>query len=293
MRHIWEIFSVDARALNPRVNILEILEETKEIFLPLELLEHPRLDHLFNIGIGIEIEVENTKALHSKYWLADRDGSLRGEYAKEYISYFGLRLGESYKALKELCDGIRLARSVFKNNTLFQFSERTSTHIHLDCRLMTLDQVRSFIQLYILFEDALFNFASPERTENIFCVPIRKAEQLGCFNQIDTYVNCWGKYSAFNLKALKEKGTIEFRHMGGMNADARYVFTWIVLLGLLHFCATKWSRKYVIESLERLKGESQYELFAKRVFGSFNTFLELNPVEMDSAVSDAKLFNEV
>lgn len=289
---VWEQFQqVKLNPLFPRTSADELINGEEKIKSELSLISPKLLPHILNIGVGIEIEVENTSAIFPTGWARHRDASLRGDNALEFITHYGFRLGHTFNLLNDLSTHIEYVRKINKKPSLFSFSERTSTHVHLDCRTLTLDQIRSFVQLYILFEDSLFEYSGASRKENIFCIPLRKSYLLGMYNLIETYIRRWEKYAAFNLTSLRDKGTVEFRHMEG-NCDPYRIFRWCLLLSCLHYWATRWTRSEVRNILNSLTVESQYDLLAHNIFGSLVSLLVLFPKEMEQAVVDAKLLNE-
>jgi len=113
---------------------------------------------------GIEVEVENLddtefKLTHS--WSVASDGSLRNA-GREFIS------SPSTPHQIEAAINHLYAELPAKAH----FSPRTSVHVHLNCRELTLKQIYNIVILYQCFEDLLYDFAGSERKKSIFCVPI-------------------------------------------------------------------------------------------------------------------------
>ncbi len=115
------------------------------------------------------------------------------------------------------------------------FSERTSTHVHVNVAPLTLKEAREFVLLYALYEPLFFKFAGPSREASIFCVPLYYTNFSKLFSlPFEKMVNNWShKYTAFNLLPVKTFGTIEFRHLGGTNDYNRYL-AWLSAINSLY-----------------------------------------------------------
>lgn len=96
--------------------------------------------------VGIEIEVENItqQVIPLAYWDAKSDGSLRNN-GIELVSV-PLQIKQVQLALEHVFD-------VLNQNNKPDFSNRTSIHIHVNCRDLTQDQLYNFILLYAIFEN--------------------------------------------------------------------------------------------------------------------------------------------
>ena len=250
---------------------------------------------LLNQAIGIEVEVENCPAVEDGAgnpfcagWDAVPDGSLRNS-GIEFVTKYGVRVGTSFEHINDL---FRKMEN-FKKKVVapvFQFTERTSIHVHFDVRDMSMEELKSLLTLYVLFEDPLFKFAGEHRKHNVFCVPIRfiAMSEVAQGNLFHTIRN-WKKYSALNLSRLLEMGTVEFRHMEG-TSDTKRIKTWILLLAsLVNYCRNI-PNKRIEEEIKRLKYMSHYSEFTEKVFGPLAQKLTISPEEFDIAVSDSKFF---
>lgn len=216
-----------------------------------------------NTYIGIEVEVENITTFQqsSPYWRMIEDGSLRNN-GREFITP-PIRAWRIEHALMQLFN-VDLNQDI-------DFSERTSIHIHMNIRTLTVPQLESLIITYILFEKVLFNFIGNNRYNNIFCVPIVETD-IG-ENLLNMITNkspevAWQKYTALNLLPIMNKGTIEFRHMSGTK-DIERLITWINLLLSLKKFALQKSPEYIWKRINTLNTTSEYRLFAEEVFGEF------------------------
>ena len=127
---------------------------------------------------GIEVEVENlneTRLAIEHSWQVGTDGSLRNT-GREFILY-----PSKPKHIEEAI------------NHLFNqlppkahFSPRTSIHVHLNCRDLTLKQIYNIVILYQCFEDLIYDFAGKERKKSIFCVPIGNTQYYNGFKGMMT-----------------------------------------------------------------------------------------------------------
>ncbi len=242
-----------------------------------------------NRGVGIEIECEDileSDKLDAD-WVYHKDGSLRGN-SREYVSHFGIRVGHAMQKLRDFEEEILRLRGVYGKGA-FKFSERTSVHVHMDIRQFTDDQLRALIILYTLFEDPLFDYAGPSRRSNVFTIPFRDSQYMANSPDIISLVKNSNKYCAFNLLAVQGFGTVEFRHMEGTEKFER-IFPWVMLLSLLVRFAQRVPLNEIQDEVAKIKVESQYDIFIRRVFFGFSQLLRWNPNTLDESASDAKLF---
>ena len=101
---------------------------------------------------GIEVEVENVpnprvQYFHRPYWGLTADNSLRNN-GVEFVS-LPLKGYQVEAAPKQL------ANSLPKEH---QFSERTSVHIHMNVRDLTIEQIVNLMLIYTSLENLLFNW---------------------------------------------------------------------------------------------------------------------------------------
>lgn len=282
---LTDYFTLTQKPLFPRIETKDItavkLGLLNETFNPLTTIPSTSLTHLLNTGVGIEIEVENAAPIVIPGWATDADNSLRDQ-GYEFKTIYGTRIFNVPHLLKVI-------NNTF-NSTLSRrsYSERCSVHVHLDIRRFDEEQLTNLLILYTLVEDALFLLAGEMRKNNIFCVPLRKSLNPN-EGSIWNYINACHKYTAMNLTCARNFGTVEFRHMEG-NDDPRRIFNWIILLGLIHRAAATLDGDELKFNVKRLKNDSQYEKLLKSVFYGFLQFLPWRGTDIDSAVSDSKLF---
>lgn len=237
---------------------------------------HRQVTPLFNekpVFCGVEVEIENVKLkdIHKPDavlgWNTHQDNSLRA--GVEYVSY-PLAQGDMEVALASLFHWLKYAV-----RTTPEFSWRTSIHVHVNARDMTLNEISNLILLYSIFEGMLFEFSSNRsRAEGVFCVPltqcalqsnIREFFASQDISQI-THDYGWDKYSALNANRLKDYGTLEFRHMPGTWNIVK-ISQWIDVIIRLRLAASRLSREEILGYLKQLNTLSNYGELQHKVFG--------------------------
>lgn len=174
--------------------------------------------------VGIEIEGEfaygTCDALPKlESWRTDSDGSLRQgiEFISRILSY-GAATNSAIDEFYEVIDDMALKGSV-----------RTGTHVHVDCRDLTIPKIYDVVVSYILCEPLLLDYSGAMRKECIYCIPwfqaplnvkslirVNNKEDFNTFNisgmeQMFSMIRDMNKYSAFFLGPLSGYGTVEFR----------------------------------------------------------------------------------
>lgn len=216
--------------------------------------------------IGIEFEVENVGDMDSaktEYVKLTEDNSLRN-HGIEFITP-----PAKYREV------VYIAENLFKRNkfTAENYSERCSTHVHVNCTNLTFEQLASALMLYQVFEKMLYNFIGNNRDENIFCVPWSET-QLN-YSIVDALLTTgskslrtWQKYTGLNLLPLFHQGTVEFRQMHG-HCDLELLKTWLNIIGALFLYAEKNNVAAIRKDLIGLNTTSEYEQIVNRVFGRY------------------------
>lgn len=241
--------------------------------------------------IGIEIEVEECGMAQllggpgMGKWIIERDPSLRGEDAHEFKTSFPCTCAEGIDALAAWFGMVAKARK--DGAGIFSFSERTSIHIHVDIRDLTLSQIKAAVKLYMIFEKSFFDFVGRHRFHNIFCVPLLESEIVNSPLKA-TWWRKWEKYCAINLATLEQYGTIEFRAMAG-NDNQTLITHWLLTLVKLIDYASKHTLQEVEAEINELKMESQYRIMANNIFGAeLAQHLVIFPEVSDMAASLSK-----
>jgi hypothetical protein len=219
-----------------------------------------------NAIVGVEVEVENIRHVVNieAYWQAKQDNSLRNN-GVEYVS-IPLAVKQIEPAIKHLYDALR------KNNTP-DFSNRTSTHIHLNCRDMTQEQIYTMFLLYCIFERHFFKMVGTKRLNSIFCVPVFRSNlDNKAVRTIYNLEPVWQKYCAINLLPLTSNtlnpggyGTVEFRHLYGC-ADEKVVMEWIDNILALRKAAMEITLTDLSQMIQEMNTSSSYKSLYAQVF---------------------------
>lgn len=239
--------------------------------------------------VGLELEIEGWRSSQIgaavNGFAYHADNSLRNngvEYvtAPTRIKHLSALLGDFYSTFKV---------------TDVNYSERCSTHVHLNVCDMTLDQLACLCLVYQVFERMLFNFVGNDRDKNIFCVPWSQANVN--VNLVDLIksgkwrdLQRWSKYTALNLLPVQTQGTVEFRHLHG-TCSIPTIMQWVNLIG----CMREWAMAVPLEEathrVTELNTTSAYEALLQSVFGNFSRALEVGDyrLHMENGVIDAKL----
>lgn len=235
--------------------------------------------------IGIEVEVENIPSFNDNImysWQLHDDSSLRNN-GREFVSFpiYGQQ--------------IPLSLALLFTNILpigYDFSKRTSIHIHMNVRNMTPEQVAAFVCLFIVFEKLLYRFVGNNRDKNIFCVPLYETQ---ISNYILEAMNCgfsnvrWYKYAGLNLLPITTQGSIELRQLHGTD-DVSKICTWINLLQRIRLHAMSRSLDDILNEIRDLNTNSQYDFFVQKIFLSEARFLSFYSLvnDMESGVTCVK-----
>lgn len=196
--------------------------------------------------VGLEYEVEQSRMKHTlefdEFYKTEGDGSLKGDYAFEYVFREPLSGADLYSAI---C-------MIDQLHDAYVFTERCSLHVHLDVRDLDSDQLARLVAAYYTVEPLLFKYVGSNRINNNYCVPFSRAtyesERLAirlqeidqskinqAVNSYNNLVHNFGKYTALNLKVLKQFGSIEFRHHPG-TLDPEEVIEWVnIIMSLKKF----------------------------------------------------------
>lgn len=189
-------------------------------------------------GVEIEVEGKNLFPIDSPAWRTEDDGSLRGRFPNERSEYV-------FKKPLSFKDSVKAINTLFKeqrnNGAVFNFSFRTSIHVHMNMLACTLPQIYNVIYTYYLVEDVLIEYCGPTRKANRFCLTANAAEGIldtikHIFRQgnrgIEEIRRINGeavRYAALNLHGLRKYGSLEFRAMRGTD-DIETIINWLTAL---------------------------------------------------------------
>lgn len=167
-------------------------------------------------------------------WEFELDGSLRGGENAEYVLSSPIPFSEVGLALDSLW-------AVFeKKGSIFDDSNRTSVHVHLNCQNFYLNRLTSFAGLYFCFEDLLTNWSGEYREGNMFCLRVRDASAIAA--RLRDFIKSDGQtelseqhlhYAGFNTSALFKYGSVEIRSLRGCS-DKKVILDWVEMLQRLY-----------------------------------------------------------
>ena len=198
--------------------------------------------------VGMEFEYEGTKHHWSeilaqpgfrglqKWYHTHEDGSLRGSDAVEFVFAKPLTAPHAFDAMQAMMEVAQTKK--------FQVTKRTGFHVHLNVGNLEVAELWNLIQLYCLYEPAVYTAIGDSRSGSIFCIPwfkdLHLATSVAQILQGNSSVQLcrnFGKYSGLNLRAVSEKGSIEFRHMRN-SFDEERMAHWLNFILALHKKAT-------------------------------------------------------
>tara|TARA_Y100001963_G_scaffold160161_1_gene268474 strand:- start:4600 stop:5610 length:1011 start_codon:yes stop_codon:yes gene_type:complete len=168
---------------------------------------------------GVEIEAEGVAVAGinlSDKWSVKPDNSLRNN-GMEFLFHRPVDLATSKQLLSEF------DKSTAKLK--FDYSERTSVHVHFNATGMTIKDLHRFLTLYYLIEAPFtFRCAGEQRVANLFCLRLRDATDFyarltRAFESGDMYTIFEAgeneRYLALNFNSFVKFGSLEFRaHCG-------------------------------------------------------------------------------
>lgn len=222
-----------------------------------------------DIYLGVEVEAENINGgveLPGS-WTAVEDGSLKVN-GMEFVTV-PIRFKYLEMELRRLFAAIPQA----------DFSPRTSIHVHMNARDLTVEDLHKFMLLYMVFERFLYTF-SGDRWTNNFCVPIYDAPKYipSLLGQLSggTFNPVWSKYMGLNIiplygaEGVNRIGTIEFRQMLGNNS-VEHIMDWCNLITCLKFAAKKLSTETIVGAI--ITNNTSNKEFIHGVFGSWSNLV--------------------
>lgn len=238
--------------------------------------------------LGIELEIEQwheAKRGHCLGFNYENDGSLRNNGIE------GISMPVPAKFMRNMLNGFFEMHGITEDF----YSDRCSTHVHMNVQECTVQEVKVICLLYQIFERLLFKYVGHERDENIFCVPWHQSGLTATFvdklqRNFDAVARNWVKYSALNLLPMRDKGTIEFRHLHG-TCDVNVIMQWVRYITHLYAYAKKTSYKALTKTLLEMNTISNYDLFIMDVFGADAPSLMVDnwKADLNVGVVDAKL----
>lgn len=240
----------------------------KKVFQTLGLAK--AIEGLF--GIEIEAEGKGMQLVDNKFWRTEDDGSLRGDYPESRAEFVlkhpitGDKVKPALVSLEKALEG-----------AVFDFSFRTSVHVHVNVQELTHTQLLNFIYTYLLLEEPLMTYCGKERKGNRFCLRLADAEgMLGTLKKLfydgsESIRDFRGddiRYSAINIAALQKYGSLEFRAMRG-NLEVDTICTWVEALGKIReYAITVKDPQEVLKEFQNMEPKE----FLKSVLGGVSKF---------------------
>jgi hypothetical protein len=226
--------------------------------------------------VGIEVELEGIpKAPEIPKWIKHDDDSLKIH-------------GIEYTLLVWHEHALENLKMLF-NNLRPSISARCSVHVHINALDMTMDNIKTFLLYYMVFEKALYNY-SGKRWKNIFCVPLNAwyfdLQQLNSFGG----TKAWSKYAGLNLGAMHQHGTLEFRQMTG-NTNPIYITTWVNMIVALKKFVMTTTYEQAVSDILMMNSTSAYWDLVSKIFKTNAVALMYDNFQKDleSCVTHAKL----
>lgn len=259
-----------------------------------------------NIPIGKVIKYKpliKYIGLQGKYPILNKDVVLGVEIELEHIKYISDLSGNTIHLMQEdslKIDGqefvtipLQLKYIEIELKRLFsgvqgKETQRCSTHVHMNIRDMSVNQLKTMILLYMIFERSLYRF-SGDRWNNRFCIPLQHHIKTisTLFRYLQAYTICTGynlqKYAGINLLPIwgktgnsKKQGTIEFRQMKG-TTDISYILDWCSLITSLKRYAQRTELQELITRIKEINTTSSYLWLALDVFKDKTSLITEQP----------------
>ena len=239
--------------------------------------------------VGIECEIEGWSVedeLRHVGFHFETDGSLRNNGME------AITKPTKSKYVPALLESLYKHYKITENN----YSQRCSTHVHVNCQDMTLEQVKLLALLYQVLERPIFGFIGHDRQDNIFCVPWSQCNLSVDFAHRFIYdpnytVRSWQKYTALNLLPLRDRGTVEFRHLEG-TCDVERITAWLNIIGMMHKYAREHDYSDFKDTIMNMNSVSNYGAFIESVLGEHSRHLTSLPTyqeDISLGVVDCKL----
>lgn len=192
-----------------------------------------------DIGLELEFEGRNlpgqsalltsgpVPTFCNSQWIIHDDGSLRNG-GKEYVLSVPCLIEEVEPLLDKLWETFAVKKTVLVP------SNRTSTHVHINVSKMKINELTSFVCLWLMLERPLVTWCGHDRTGNHFCLTTRETSFTGdawrdaLSSGVFRFDNN-NKYCSMNLAAFSRFGSLEFRTMRACT-DPTDVILWTKFL---------------------------------------------------------------
>lgn len=255
-----------------RGNIGSILGKGRD---PRSVVAGESIEHTHLCGVEVElVGIADYPVL--VYWDAKRDGSIRGAGAMELTFTTPLGGADIESALEELASFVSTQPRAGVNYSC-------STHVHLDVRDLTPQELARLIVCYLVFERGLYRLAGEGRSLSPFCAPLYSINNFvydvssGAGEEWVSRTVNFGRYAGLNLAAIERFGSLEFRHLEG-TLDTQRIKEWINLAGSLKTYAQQGGDCYEI----LLRTSASYGELCESIFGERAPLFMYPAAEEDS-----------
>lgn len=204
-----------------------------------------RYPNTYEGTMGLEFECEsntNLPAINAGTWRSKTDGSLRAEFAYEYVTQQPLPFSRVHDAIERL-----LAKVDTQEYQPLRDSRNTSWHVHLNALHFTPTEFMTRVFTWWMLEPIMMMHCAPHRRQNLYCLPVRDAgTQLNAINEemfirfatrpseVPSMLHDHRRYCAQNLTALGKYGSVEYRCMDG-TLDLERIKKWTTYLNNLWY----------------------------------------------------------
>jgi len=174
---------------------------------------------------GVDCQIESYNHNTRPHWKIVSDASLhsiRG-YAGELVSPI-LSGVEGALELKAVIDALNTVEGVTVNRSC-------GLHVHLDCRDMTIEQIKSTYERYSNYEEQI-DLCMPRsrRGDPRWCAGLaRTKDSVKRAATKEGAANAVGRYFKVNLAQIANRGSIEFRQHSG-TTEFKKIINWLSFL---------------------------------------------------------------
>lgn len=221
--------------------------------------EIPTFFSKYKNPVGVELEIENVPVSFRRlvndtsiYWKHVEDNSLKHAGA-EFISCPINGQNIDY-AIHEFAN--------LSNTQAFQYSVRTSTHVHVNVSFMNWDEFVCLILLSAYLEPLLYSLCKEERKGNPYCYPISSLPPLDVFAMGEDL-----KYCGINTAPVRRLLTVEYRQLHGTN-DWRLIRRWIQVLCKIYYFAKYTPSKEIIAQMRDVIRTKNHDILLKKILGA-------------------------
>lgn len=220
-------------------------------------------------GVEVEMEIKGnhyTNTIGTKaQWKYERDGSLDAANGAEYVLKAPSTYTDTMVAVNDLYDFID------EHKEDVTISVRPGIHVHINVCDLPVVQLFNLICCNYLMEGIMSSWCGDTRRDNMFCLMSSQAEVLrftvreaAVRKNLRLFATDEIRYSALNLKALTDYGSIEFRGLNFSTDRDRIVF-WIGLIRAMRIvCRMFKSPIHLVEEVEKIGVKGFFNLVGSK-----------------------------